>query len=467
MQPQPLSQPSLPLYSPELAAELGIPAAVFAQADTVAQLSGSAASYTPPPLATVYSGHQFGVYVPQLGDGRALLLGDWLAADGSRWEIQLKGSGQTPFSRFADGRAVLRSSIREYLASEAMHALGIPTTRALALAVSPDPVYREQSETAAVLTRAAPSFLRFGHFEYHYHRGQHQHLAPLADYLIQQHYPECRDAYQPHLALFAAIARRTTELVAQWQAVGFCHGVMNTDNLSLLGLTIDYGPYGFLDGFNRRHICNHSDSAGRYAYQEQPYIAQWNLLKLGSAFLPLASEDALVCVINDFSGDYLNAYLKHMRRKLGLNSTQKQDQELLSGLLDILHRERADYTLFFRHLAQMPEAHDAPIPDTLLRLFAQTDAFRQWSQRYRQRLRDENSQPPQRQAMMLAANPLYVPRNHLLETAIAQARDHSDFSGVERLQRCFAQPYTERPEFADLAAAAPDWAADICISCSS
>ncbi|MDO4693805.1 MAG: YdiU family protein [Eikenella sp.] len=467
VRPEALSAPQLPVFSPALAAELGIPATVFAQTDTVAQLSGSAERYHPAPIATVYSGHQFGVYVPQLGDGRAMLLGDVAAPDGSLWEIQLKGSGKTPFSRFADGRAVLRSSIREYLASEAMHALGIPTTRALALTVSPDPVYREQPETAAVLTRAAPGFLRFGHFEYFYHRRQHQHLAPLADYLIAQHYPECQAAEQPHLALFEAIARRTADLIAQWQAVGFCHGVMNTDNMSLLGLTIDYGPYGFLDGFNRHHVCNHSDAGGRYAYKEQPYVAQWNLLKLGSAFLPLAAESELIAVIEGFAGRYQTGYLNLMRQKLGLTRPQADDGELVHDLLDVLQQTEADYTLFFRHLADMPAAHGAPLPDRLLRLFPHAERLIHWSGRYKRRLRQENLPGAERKRQMDAVNPLYIPRNYLLEQAIAQARDHGDFSGVRRLQTCWQDPFTERAEYADLADTPPAWAADICISCSS
>ncbi|QMT40939.1 protein adenylyltransferase SelO [Neisseria shayeganii] len=467
VRPEALSRPELPVFSSELAAELGIPDSVFVQADTVAQLSGSAARYDPAPIATVYSGHQFGVYVPQLGDGRAMLLGDLAAPDGSRWEIQLKGSGKTPFSRFADGRAVLRSTIREYLASEAMHALGIPTTRALAITVSPDPVYREQPETAAVLTRAAPSFLRFGHFEYFYHRRQHQHLAPLADYLIAEHYPECRTAENPHLALFETVTRRTAALIAQWQAVGFCHGVMNTDNMSLLGLTIDYGPYGFLDGFNRHHVCNHSDAGGRYAYKEQPYVAQWNLLKLGSAFLPLAAEAELIAVIESFVGHYQTGYLNAMRQKLGLSHSQPDDAELVHDLLDVLQQAEADYTLFFRRLAEMPAEHQAPLPDSLLRLFPHAERLIHWSGRYKRRLRQENLPPAERKRQMDAVNPLYVPRNYLLEQAIAQARDHGDFDGVRRLKACWQDPFTERTEYADLADTPPDWAADICISCSS
>ncbi|MCP2041341.1 uncharacterized protein YdiU (UPF0061 family) [Neisseria sp. HSC-16F19] len=466
VRPQALSAPQLALVSDTLAVEMGIDPDTLRQADTVRQLAGSAGHYDPAPIATVYSGHQFGVYVPQLGDGRTMLLGDWRSADGRRWEIQLKGSGKTPFSRFADGRAVLRSSLREYLASEAMHALGIPTTRALALTASPDPVYREQPETAAVVTRVAESFLRFGHFEYFYRRSQHEYLAPLADHVIAHHYPECAAAERPYAALFAAVSARTARLMAQWQSVGFCHGVMNTDNMSLLGLTIDYGPYGFLDCYDRAHICNHSDHGGRYAYQEQPYIAQWNLLQLASAFLPLAEEGELVTILNNYGSHYRQAYLDLMRAKLGLHSAQDGDLTLISELFDLMQAQQADFTLTFRALADV-DAHSDRLPESLAARFAEDiGGIHAWCSRYRARLQAEQSHQSERHTQMKQTNPLYVPRNHLLEAAIAAAQN-GDFSVAERLQTCLRDPFTERAEYADLAAAAPAWAKEICVSCSS
>ncbi|MDY3331093.1 MAG: YdiU family protein, partial [Pelistega sp.] len=271
-----------------LAQELDLAEDFFDSTEHCLVLAGSAARETYPvmPLATVYSGHQFGVWAGQLGDGRAILLGESVGADGQRQEWQLKGAGRTPYSRFGDGRAVLRSSIREYLCSEAMFGLGIPTTRALALTVSPEKVEREELETAAVVTRVAPSFIRFGHFEHFFHRGQHDELKALMDFVIDQYYAELRDEVNPYAVLFEKVLFSTAELVAAWQSVGFCHGVMNTDNMSILGLTIDYGPYGFLDVYDSEHICNHSDHQGRYAYQQQPYIAHWNLVRLANCFLP-------------------------------------------------------------------------------------------------------------------------------------------------------------------------------------
>ena len=430
-------------------------------------LGGSAKQYDPAPFATVYSGHQFGGYTPQLGDGRALMLGERQDKQGNRWEWQLKGAGKTPFSRFADGRAVLRSSIREYLCSEAMYGLGIPTTRALAIVGSNDAVYREQQETAAVVTRIAPSFIRFGHFEYFYHTGQHQYLAPLADFLIERHYPECKSAEQPYLALFEAICERSVRLVADWQAVGFTHGVLNTDNMSVLGLTIDYGPFGFMDTFDRRHVPNHSDTGGRYAYNEQPYIVQWNLSRIGSALLPLCDKDGLVAALDRFPEQYQQAYLNKMRAKLGLLQEKAGDGELVADLLELL-QGRADFTLFFRHLSAVSNPHEEPLPPQLAALFAEDGlvALQLWIGRYRQRLRAENSEHEARRVRMNAVNPLYVLRNYLAEQAIRLAQA-GDYREIERLRACLSEPFTESARFADFAEPPPEWASEICVSCSS
>ncbi len=464
-QPTPLQQPHWLAVNRPLATELGLPAHWQTEANLLA-LSGSLATYPHSPLATVYSGHQFGVYVPQLGDGRALLLGQSTSPDGRRWEWQLKGAGKTPFSRFADGRAVLRSSIREYLGCEALHGLGIATTRALALIGSPDPVYREQPETAAVLTRLAPSFIRFGHFEYFYHRGDHHAVRTLADFVIRHHYPHCADAAQPYLALFAAISHASAELVADWQSVGFTHGVLNSDNMSILGLTIDYGPFGFIDGFSHHHTPNHSDSHGRYAYRQQPYIVQWNLSCLGSALLPLAAEADLVAVLDQFVTHYETAWLTRMRAKLGLLQTRDGDRELIEALLDLMQQERIDFTLLFRHLADVLSDEPA-LPPMLASLWPYPPLFERWLARYRQRLRAEHSDDAARRTRMNRTNPLYVLRNHLLEQAIAAARDQGDITLIERLRQRMAQPFEHSDTDADLAALPPAWAADICLSCSS
>ena len=275
------------------------------------------------PLAAVYSGHQFGVYVPRLGDGRALLLGEAVGPTGEHWELQLKGSGKTPYSRMGDGRAVLRSSIREFLGSEALHHLRVPTTRALAVIGSDQPVIRETVETAAVTLRMSPSFVRFGSFEYFYWTQQYDALRQLADYVIARFYPECRTAQQPYLAFLEQVARRTARLVAQWQGVGFCHGVLNTDNMSILGITIDYGPFGFMDAFDGGYICNHSDVNGRYAYNMQPQIAHWNLYALGQALVALTDDvDATRIAVDSYLAEYAQAINSVFRTKLGLATEQ-------------------------------------------------------------------------------------------------------------------------------------------------
>ncbi|TCP14520.1 uncharacterized protein YdiU (UPF0061 family) [Crenobacter luteus] len=464
VEPTALPEPRLVHLNDAFARELGLDPERLAEPDGVALLAGSA----PPgktPLSTAYSGHQFGVWAGQLGDGRALLLGEWRDGRGRDWEIQLKGAGLTPFSRMGDGRAVLRSSIREYLCSEAMAGLGIPTTRALAIAGSPEPVYRETVETAAVVTRVAESFLRFGHFEHCYHRGDEDGVRVLADFALRHHFPELQDSAQPYAALVGEVIARTARLMADWQAVGFCHGVMNTDNMSLLGLTIDYGPFGFLDGFDAAHICNHSDHAGRYAYGQQPQVALWNLNCLASAFLPLVPEEELVALLRGYQARFEGAYLARMRAKLGLADARPDDVDLAEALLLAMHANRVDYTIFWRRLAGFDSA-DGAKNDALRDLFLDRAAFDGWAARYRERLLSEEREAAARRAAMNAVNPKYVLRNHLAETAIRRARD-GDCSEVDRLMRCLARPFDEAPEFDDYAAFPPEWAGDLSVSCSS
>lgn len=430
------------------------------------------------PLATVYSGHQFGVWAGQLGDGRAIRLAE-AAMPGGPWEIQLKGAGLTPYSRMADGRAVLRSSIREYLCSEAMHALDVPTTRALAIIGSDAPVRRETIETSAVVTRLAPSFIRFGHFEHFAAREDHASLKQLADFVIDRFYPGCRDAASPYQALLREVSLRTADMVAHWQAVGFCHGVMNTDNMSILGLTIDYGPFGFLDAFDANHICNHSDQQGRYAYSQQPQIAFWNLHCLAQALLPLwrdqdaanaeaAKDEAVEAAreaLDPFRDRYAEAFFRHYRAKLGLRTAHDQDETLMTNLFRVMHANRADYTLFWRNLAQVGSqdaSHDAPVRD----LFLDRAAWDAWAAEYRARLQAEQSDDATRGVAMRQVNPKYVLRNHLAETAIRAARD-KDFSEVDRLLAVLSRPFDEQPEVEHYAALPPDWASGLEVSCSS
>ena len=418
------------------------------------------------PLASVYSGHQFGQWAGQLGDGRAILLGALRRPDGSRQELQLKGAGLTPYSRMGDGRAVLRSSIREFLCSEAMAALGIPSTRALCVTGSQAPVVRETVETTAVVTRVAPSFLRFGHFEHFSYRNQHDRLAELADYTIARFYPECRGdprfGGNPYAALLEAVSERTAELVARWQAVGFCHGVMNTDNMSLLGLTIDYGPFQFLDGFDPDHICNHSDTQGRYAFNRQPNIAYWNLFCLGQALLPLIGEqERALAALESYKTVFPQALQRQLGAKLGLAELVESDLALIEDLLRLLADGRVDYTIFWRRLSQFVAGNPAePVRD----LFLDRPALDQWLQIYRQRIGRQDRAASGR--AMLQTNPKYVLRNHLGEQAIRGAK-LKDFSELEQLQRVLERPFEEHPELESFAGLPPDWASAIEISCSS
>ena len=449
--------------------------------DDVRPWAGNALLEGSDPLATVYSGHQFGMWAGQLGDGRALWLGEASSAMGPM-EIQLKGAGRTPYSRMGDGRAVLRSSIREYLCSEAMHGLGIPTTRALCLVASPQPVERETVETAAVVTRVAPSFLRFGHFEHFSARDQVDALRALADHAIEHHLPEAREraaAWQGHVyaGLLDEVQQRTARLLAQWQAVGFCHGVMNTDNMSLLGLTIDYGPFQFMDGFDPHHVCNHSDRQGRYAYARQPNIAYWNLYCLGQALLPLmGDQDLTVQVLEGYKTAFPRALGDAMRAKLGLTGAlapealREADWTLVEDLLQLLASERVDYTIFWRRLSQAKAAgvwtaDQAQVAwQAVEDLFLDRPRWLAWRNRYQQRVGAADPQLLGRQ--MLACNPKYVLRNHLAEQAIRQARE-GDFGEIDRLLHLLQSPFDEHPDSEALAGFAPDWASQLEISCSS
>ncbi len=462
--PQPLPAPHWVAVNTDLAAELGLQRWLDTP-DALALLAGNAE----PPAgsrASAYSGHQFGVWAGQLGDGRALLLGE-IDTPAGPVEVQIKGSGLTPFSRMGDGRAVLRSSIREFLCSEAMHALGIPTTRALAIVGSPLPVRRETVETAAVVTRVAPSFLRFGHFEHFTHTEQDEAaLRRLADLTIERHFPELLGRAQPHAALLQAVAGRTAELLAHWQAVGFCHGVMNTDNMSMLGLTLDYGPFGFMDAFDPGHVCNHTDTQGRYAYARQPGVALWNLHALAQAMLPLIDDsDTALAALSTFKPAYESAMLTRMRAKLGLRDPRDGDRELADGLLRRMAQDRADFSITFRRLAgfdSAPGAANAALRD----LFVDRAAFDAWAVGYGERLRAEASEDAERAQRMNRVNPKYVLRNHLAETAIESARQ-GDSSEVQRLLRVLQRPFDEQPEHAAEAGFPPAWAAQLEVSCSS
>jgi uncharacterized protein YdiU (UPF0061 family) len=441
---------------------LGLDLQLMASDTWLQALTGNQPIRGTQPLASVYSGHQFGQWVGQLGDGRAILLGE---ANGL--EVQLKGSGRTPYSRMGDGRAVLRSSIREFLCSEAMHALGIPTTRALCVTGSDAPIRRETVETAAVVTRVAPSFIRFGHFEHFSARKRLVELKTLADYVIERYYPDCRTGSSlggnAYALLLQAVTERTALMVAHWQAVGFCHGVMNTDNMSILGLTIDYGPFQFLDAYVPGHVCNHSDAQGRYAFDQQPDIAHWNLYALAQALLPLIGEQALALqALDTFKPLFAAEFHQRMCAKLGLAPDDKgAAQTLISGILALLAQDRVDYTIFWRRLSHARrDKHFELVRD----LFIDRPGFDAWLLLYSELL--TSVEPALEADLMLKVNPKYVLRNYLGEQAITAAQA-KDFSGVGNLLTLLQNPYDEHPEFDALAGFVPDWASQIEISCSS
>ncbi|PZU39023.1 MAG: YdiU family protein [Acidovorax sp.] len=462
LRPTPLPQPHWVGTSAEVGALLGLPEAWQQRDDALQAFTGNALLPGSQPLASVYSGHQFGVWAGQLGDGRAILLGE--TATGQ--EVQLKGSGRTPYSRMGDGRAVLRSSIREFLCSEAMHALGIPTTRALCVTGSPAPVQREEVETAAVVTRVAPSFIRFGHFEHFAARGQEAELRALADYVIDRYYPNCRRSQEwegnAYAALLHAVSERTAALLAQWQAVGFCHGVMNTDNMSILGLTMDYGPFQFLDAFDPGHICNHSDVRGRYAFDRQPSVAYWNLLCLAQALLPLIGEvDTARAALQSYEGSFGRQFLARIRAKLGLQQAREGDAALVDGLLRLLAADRVDYPIFWRRLSGAVATEDfEPVRD----LFLDRAALDAWLLQYKELLALDGWALAA--DLMHKTNPRFVLRNHLGEQAIRAAK-LGDFYELQTLQRLLARPFDDHPGHEAYAGFPPDWASSISISCSS
>lgn len=424
------------------------------------------------PLAMLYAGHQFGFFVPQLGDGRAIMLGETTTPAGQKWELQLKGSGLTPYSRQGDGRAVLRSTIREYLCSEAMAGLGIPTTRALAMVRSDDEVYRERIEPGAMLTRVAPSHVRFGSFEVFFYRQQFEHIQTLADYVISHHYPELADTANPYKALFEEVIQRTARLIAQWQAVGFAHGVMNSDNMSILGLTIDYGPFGFMEAYQPGFVCNHSDHEGRYAFDQQPEIGLFNLSCLGQALLPLFDEDRkqsadwALSAMGKYNRLYRHEYGLLMRAKLGLATAQKEDPQLIADLLELMANDQVDYTILFRRLCDFTSRPEDR-PTTLRDLFLRREAFDDWARRYAQRLQDEDSNDSERAARMRQINPKYVLRNYLAEQAIRKAEEEKDYSEIDVLFKLLQDPFAEHTEFEHYAGHPPEWATQISVSCSS
>jgi uncharacterized protein YdiU (UPF0061 family) len=466
LHPTPLPDPYLVSFNADAARLIDLDTDEISRADFAEHFTGNRLLPGADPLAMLYAGHQFGHFVPQLGDGRAILLGEIRNRAGELWDVQLKGAGLTPYSRQGDGRAVLRSSIREYLCSEAMHGLGIPTSRALCITGSDEEVYRERIETAAVLTRLAPSHVRFGSFEVFYYRGQHEHIAALADYVIARHFPHLAGDADKYQLFLNEVTQRTARLMAQWQAVGFSHGVMNTDNMSILGLTFDYGPFGFMESYDPGYICNHSDPRGRYAYDQQPQVGLWNLGRLAQALSPLIPVEDMVAVLDGYAPAYHQHYVSLMSAKLGLGKNLEADIQLIGSLLALMHASQLDYTNLFRSLGNFDSSTDAA-NDELRDQFIDRAAFDAWSAAYRARLQHEPCADSERKARMDAVNPKYILRNYLAQNAIEKAEKQRDFSEIDRLLNLLAKPFDEQPGMETYAAAPPDWARHIEVSCSS
>lgn len=459
--PTPLKNARLIWHNDALAEQLAIPESLFDIPTGAGVWGGESLLPGMSPVAQVYSGHQFGVWAGQLGDGRGILLGEQQLADGSTLDWHLKGAGLTPYSRMGDGRAVLRSTIRESLASEAMHYLGIPTTRALSIVTSDTPVYRETVEAGAILIRVAQSHMRFGHFEHFYYRREPEKVRQLADFAIRHYWPQWQEKADKYLLWFNDVVTRTATLVADWQAIGFAHGVMNTDNMSILGLTMDYGPFGFLDDYVPDFICNHSDNQGRYSFDNQPAAALWNMQRLAQTLSPFIPVEALNDALDSYQRALLTRYGQRMRQKLGFFSEQKNDNDLLSELFSLMARERSDYTRTFRMLCQT-EQHSAQSP--LRDEFIDRAAFDDWFARYRARLQQDGIADAVRQTQMKATNPAMVLRNWLAQRAISQA-EQGDYAELHRLHSALRTPFVDRDD--DYVSRPPDWGKRLEVSCSS
>jgi uncharacterized protein YdiU (UPF0061 family) len=457
-EPAKVPRPALLRFNRALAEELGLNAEALAGETGAAIFSGNALPEGATPIAQAYAGHQFGGFSPQLGDGRALLIGEVIDGNGRRRDIAFKGSGRTPFSRGGDGKAAVGPMLREYLIGEAMHALGIPSTRALAVAATGTPVLREEVLPGAVLTRVAASHLRVGTFQFFAARGEYDKVKQLADYAIRRHYPELAAHAQPYLELLRAVAERQARLIAQWMHVGFIHGVMNTDNMTISGETIDYGPCAFIEAYDPRTVFSSIDTHGRYAYGNQPLIAQWNLARLAETLLPLIDSEQpqravapATEIVNAFSARFEAHWLAGARTKLSLTSEEEGDLQLAQDWLALLQEQGVDYTLAWRRLSDAAAGQR----DALDALFADAPALQRWLERWQARSAKENVTAASRAQAMRAENPIYIPRNHRVEEALAAASERNDFGPFERLLEAITQPYQERAEFADYAMPAP------------
>jgi serine/tyrosine/threonine adenylyltransferase len=453
--PTPVAAPRLVKLNRALADRLGLDADWLASPEGTAVLAGARVPEGAASIAMAYAGHQFGQFVPQLGDGRAILLGEVIDKDGVRRDIQLKGAGRTPFSRMGDGRAGLGPVLREYIVSEAMAALGVPTTRSLAAVLTGEQVIRDPIQPGAVLTRVASSHIRVGTFQFFAARGDRDAVKALADHVIARHYPDAAQSEAPYLALLEGVIARQADLIARWMMIGFIHGVMNTDNCSIAGETIDYGPCAFMDTFDPKTVYSSIDQMGRYAYGNQPPIALWNLTRLAECLVPLLADDddkgveIAQTALGGFADRFNTAYLTRLAAKLGLSTVQDDDPQLCQDFMAAMARGRADFTLAFRRLSDA--AGDPSDLGEVRALFEDPAAFDEWSPRWRRRIAAEQQNDTARQAAMQAVNPIYIPRNHLIEAVIRAAVDRNDFGPFEQLLTVTANPFRELPEFAGYA----------------
>ena len=448
----PFDNPKLIHFNEELAELLGFPKGLNAE-DLVPYINGNKAFKHSAPLSMAYAGHQFGSWVPQLGDGRGILLGQIQTKDGLM-DLHIKGAGKTPYSRFGDGRAVLRSTIREYLCGEAMHHLGIPSSRSLIMIGSDEPVFRETTEFGAMMVRVAKTHIRFGHFEYLMHNKKSEFIPILLDHVIESYFPDLKESKDSYTDLFEKIVFSTAGLIAKWQAFGFAHGVMNTDNMSILGETFDFGPFGFLDEYNPGFICNHSDHSGRYAFNNQPSIGLWNCHALAAALKDHIEIERTKEIINSYERFFYDELTAIFRRKLGLTIEQSDDLKLIEAFLSWMQKNKKDYTITFRNFTKDPDS-----------LFEDAEG-KAWYEEYQRRLSLEQISPEKRGKMMSQANPKFVLRNYLAQEAIQDA-EKSDFTRLIKLLEVLKNPYAENPEFDDFAKAPPEWGKKLEISCSS
>jgi len=460
--PAPLSSVHWLNWNSPLASELGFPENPELYPELLNGLSGTQVPDKFEPIAMKYAGHQFGAYNPDLGDGRGLLLAQIETTPGATVDLHLKGAGKTPYSRMGDGRAVLRSTIREYLCSEAMAGLNIPTTRALAMMGSDTPVFRETQETGALLLRVTESHIRFGHFEHFYYTNQLAEQKLLADKVIEWHFPECKESDNPYACMFNTIVDKTAEMIALWQAYGFAHGVMNTDNMSILGQTFDYGPFAFLDDYNTQLICNHSDYQGRYAFNQQPRIGLWNLSALAHSLSTLIDKDDLEAALQQYEPQMNGYFSQLMRSKLGLNRKVTGDGKLFDSMFELMSQSRVDYTRFFRALSNL----DTQDKQSVVDLFLDRPAAAMWLEQYLIRCEQEDTTAEQRCAAMRKVNPKYILRNYLAQNAIEKAQD-GDFSEIDILMKLLSAPFDEHPKFESYANLPPEWGKEMEISCSS